>query len=565
MKKTAIALLAAATVAALTASAHTGGAAQPARPNVVVIMTDDQTAESIRVMANVKRLIGAQGATFKNSFVSFPLCCPSRATYLTGQYAHNHRVTSNVAPYGGYDKFAPLQANSLPVWMTAAGYHTAHIGKFLNGYGRSQPTFVPPGWHEWYGSVDPYTYRFWDYTLNENGTLMRYGKSVREYQGDVYTRKAVDVVRGWARETPKTGGERETPLFLSVAYLAPHGGAPQEPDDPVGLGTPARAPRHRGKFASQQLPQPPSFNETDVSDKPEGVRFRPRLDEAKIAAVTNLYRQELESLLAVDEGVSSIVSALRAAGELENTLIIFTSDNGFFHGEHRLVSGKGRVYDPAVRVPLLMRGPGVPRRVSVTEQVANVDLAATIVDAAHAVPGRRLDGVSLLPLARDPGRFLGRDILLETRTFSALRTPRYLYVNDHRGERELYDLERDPFQLRSRHRDPGLTWLRLELSKRLARLRACKSNWCRVVPRVWVKTSCTRKAGPTAFLRGEDLEEVRLVRFRVGGTVVAAETKRPFRTKLPTGAQAVRATTTLADGRVVTLDRAAARCPSGQR
>ena len=564
MKKTVVGILLVAVIAAIGSSTRTGSAAVPTHPNVVVVMTDDQTVESMRVMANVRRLLGSQGATFRNSFASFPLCCPSRATFLTGQYAHNHRVTDNVPPHGGYQKFAPLQANALPVWLQSSGYRTVHIGKFLNGYGRTNPTEVPPGWDEWYGAADPSTYRFWDYTLNENGMLVRYGKTVRDYQTDVFTRKAVDVVRRWARETPRAGGERQAPLFLSVAYLAPHGGAPQESDDPPGFGTPAPAPRHRDRFASELLPQPPSFDERDVSDKPSVVRYRPRLDEAKIAAITERYQQELESLLAVDEGVSSIINALRSAGELENTLILFTSDNGFFHGEHRLVGGKGRVYDPAVRVPLLMRGPRVPRGVRVTEQVANVDLAATIVDATHAVPGRRLDGVSLLPLARDPGRFLGRDILLETRTFSAIRTPSYLYVNNGRGEREVYDLVRDPDQLRSRHRDPGLTWLRLELSRRLARLRGCAANWCRVAPRVWVKTGCTKKGERVAYLRGQDLRSVRLVRYRIGGTTVAAQ-RQPFKMKLPREAKSVRATTTLSDGRVISQDRTAPACTAPKK
>ena len=143
------------------------------RPNVVVLMTDDQTVESMRVMPNVKTLLADQGVTFDNSFVSYPLCCPSRATFLTGQYAHNHGVWGNAAPNGGYYKLD--STNTLPVWLQRAGYQTIHLGKYLNGYGTRSQTEIPPGWGEWYGSLDPSTYRFRDYTLNENGKLVTYG------------------------------------------------------------------------------------------------------------------------------------------------------------------------------------------------------------------------------------------------------------------------------------------------------------------------------------------------------------------------------------------------------
>src|SRR5215211_8531392 len=169
------------------ASSSTSDAATPSqRPNIVVVMSDDQTLESLRVMSNVNELLARQGATFTNNFVSFPLCCPSRTTFLTGQYGHNHTVMGNAPPQGGYEKLRPTENSTLPVWLRAAGYHTIHIGKYLNGYGRADPTHVPAGWSEWYGSVDPSTYRFYGYTLNENGRLVNYGSSPQEYQGDVY-------------------------------------------------------------------------------------------------------------------------------------------------------------------------------------------------------------------------------------------------------------------------------------------------------------------------------------------------------------------------------------------
>ena len=320
---------------------------QLTKPNVLVILTDDQTVESMRVMAGVRAELGAAGTTFERSFVSNPLCCPSRATLYTGQYTHNHGVIGNRPPEGGYGRLD--KSEWLPVWLQRAGYHTVHIGKFMNRYGQdSPPTEVPPGWDEWYTSVDPSTYSFTQYQLNENG-VVSWG---RKYSTDEYSDRAVDAVE---RLAPGTD-----PFFLSVAYLAPHSGRPAESDDPAGLATPMPAPRHRDAFAAEPLPAWPAFDEADVSDKPSFVRRLPRLSAERTAAVTEMYRQELESLLAVDEGIVRVVGALRAAGELDKTLIVFTSDNGFFHGEHRVPYGKVMVYEPSIRVPLILRGPGVP-------------------------------------------------------------------------------------------------------------------------------------------------------------------------------------------------------------
>jgi arylsulfatase A-like enzyme len=445
--------------------------APQAKPNIVVVMTDDQTVESMRVMGNVETLLARQGTSFTNSFASFPLCCPSRATYITGQYGHNHTIMGNAAPAGGYDKLAPTHANTLPAWLQRAGYFTVHVGKYLNGYGRARPTEVPAGWTEWYGSIDPSTYRFYNYTLNENGRLVTYGTGAANYQADVYNRKATELIRRLAPAAQ--------PFFLSVAFLAPHSGGPRDPDDPANLATPSPAPRHRNRFSSEPLPMPPSFNEADVSDKPAGIRNRSLIGPARRNAIRENYQQRLESLLAVDESVRDIVGALAATHELNRTLIVFTADNGFFHGEHRVQTGKLLVYEPSVRVPLILRGPGLPHGARRASLVANVDLAATILDAANATPGRLLDGRSLLPLARDPLARSGRDILLETTTYSAIRTPQHVYVQHSTGEEELYDLVADPHQLESLHADPRFTALKNDLAARLARLRTCAGDACR--------------------------------------------------------------------------------------
>jgi len=555
---TLVALLSVAVVVGLAGTDGVDAATAPQRPNVLVLMTDDQTLESVRVMANVRSLLAAQGTTFANSFVSYSLCCPSRATFLTGQYAHNHGVMGNAPPQGGSAKLD--HSNTLAVWLQRSGYRTVHLGKFLNGYGRDATPPVPPGWSEWYGSVDPSTYRFFNYTLNENGTLHTYAGS---YQTDLYASKAVDLVGRLAAATQ--------PFFLSVAFLAPHNGQPRDGDDPANLGTPSPAPRHRNRFAAEPLPQPPSFNEADVSDKPAAVRRRAGLGPRRVTAERELYQQRLESLLAVDEAIGRIVDAVRTSGELGRTLIVFTSDNGFMHGEHRIPSGKVVVYEPSIRVPLILRGPGVPRGRTHRDLVVNADVAATILDAANARAGRPLDGRSLLPLARDVRRRLGRDILLETSNYSAIRTPRFKYVEYRTGEQELYDLARDPYELTSRHADPALAGIKAELARRLAKLRTCRGAACRAGARVALtaryragRARCVR-SNVRVGLRGADVTRVTRAEFRLAGRRLRVDARRPFTATVAKGRLArrgrlLRVALTFADGREQTLDRSLRRC-----
>jgi len=538
-------------VAAASATTAPHAATPRPKPNVIVVMSDDQALESMRVMANVQRTLAAEGATFTNNFVSYSLCCPSRSTFLSGQYAHNHGVLGNQPPQGGYEKWRATESNSLPVWLQAAGYRTVHIGKYLNGYGRQDATHVPSGWSEWYGSVDPSTYQYFNYTLNENGRLVRYGAAAADYQADVYTARAVDAVKRLAPQAQ--------PFFLSVAYLAPHAGGPRESDDPRNLGTPHPAPRHRNRFASEPLPASPSFNEADVSDKPAAVRRRPSFTQQRINAITENYRQRLESILAVDEGVAAIVRALQESGELANTLFVYTSDNGFFHGEHRIANGKVQLYEPSVRVPLVVRGAGVPRGVRLTQASINVDLAPTIVDAAGARPGRTLDGTSLLPLLGDRNRFSGRDVLLETPGYAAIHTPRYVYAEYVTGERELYDLFVDRDELASKHDDPAYARVRSDLAARLLRLRSCKGAQCRVGPRLALSIRCVGRAH-RATLAGSEVRLVTRVDVLYRGRSAGADRRAPFAVKLPRSAGGVRVTATLGDGRRVSYDRTARAC-----
>jgi N-acetylglucosamine-6-sulfatase len=449
-------------------------AAAQVRPNVLVIESDDQTVESIRVMDNVNSLIGSHGATFENSFVNFSLCCPSRATFLTGQYAHNHGVLGNMPPSGGFSRFEALHGdNNLAVWLQRAGYYTAMIGKYLNGYANQPP--MPPGWSEWHAAA-PDEQKVYNYSLNNNGTLVNYGQSPADFKQDVLTAKAVNFVD---RLAPKA-----KPFFLWLTYTAPHVGVPDpSPNPPFDCQDAAKpAPRHADAFDSEPLPMPPNFNEADVSDKPAAIRKLPLLNASQIADIQRKYRCELESLLSVDEGVKQIVDALRATGELDNTLVVYTSDNGYFHGEHRIPGNKRHIYEESIRVPLEMRGPGIPQGVNVRDLAINADLAPTIVDVAKANPGLVMDGRSLIGVAQNPGIERGRQLLIEEPIFKAIRTERYMYAEHNTGERELYDVQKDPFELVSRHNAPAYASVKAQLATRLHELQNCAGSSCLAHP-----------------------------------------------------------------------------------
>jgi N-acetylglucosamine-6-sulfatase len=533
------------------------------RPNVVVVMSDDQHADSMSVMSSVNQQIGGQGARFVNGFASFPLCCPSRATFLTGQYGHNHGVMANDPPEGGFLKLD--STNTLPVWLQQAGYYTGHVGKYLNGYERVAPSPIPPGWTEWYGTTR--TYRFYGYQINENGTLVDYGDTADQYQADVFTQKAVDFIH---RRAPDA-----RPFFLSVAYLAPHGGGPSvNPQPPSDCNATAKpAPRHANAFDNEPLPQPPSFNEADVSDKPIAIQQRPTLDATDVANIERRYSCRLESILAVDEGVAQIVDALRDEGEFEETVFVYTSDNGFFHGEHRVPSGKNLVYEPSVRVPLLVHGPGIRDGVTVEDLAVNADLAPTILDLTGANAGRTMDGLSLLEAAEEPDEKRGWAVLLETRQYSAVRTERYVYVEYvDTGERELYDLDNDPHQLQSLHADPSFDAVEGALANLLGGLRTCAGSGCRGTPVLKLKLAYRKGAGGCAegavraIVKGADAGLVLSAGYSVGTKQAGRDDGPPFKQRIAAGKlkrrgkSEISADATLLDGRETTLDKKVRRC-----
>jgi N-acetylglucosamine-6-sulfatase len=443
-------------------------AAAQAAPNFIVLMTDDQASGEMSVMPKTRNLIGRRGVSFDRFYSSFPLCCPSRTTFLTGQYSHNHGVLGNGTPIGGFE--ALDQPDTLNVWLQNAGYHTVHVGKYLNGYGLADPTYVPPGWDEWYGALDSTTNRYQNYQLNENGTITGYGNAPADYKTDVYARKTVAAI-----EQRAALGPAADPFFIFTGFTAPH--LPAE-----------AARRHRTRFRARALPRARSFNEADVSDKPRFIRKIRRFSAAKVRKITRFSRSRARTLLAVDEAVASIVRALQDNGLGGNTYVMFVSDNGFFFGQHRIGKGKYLPYEGAARVPLLIRGPGVAQNRVSEELTANVDLAPTILELSGATPSVTVDGRSLLPYLQQPSKHSNRPILLEANTrddpspglpYTGIRTQRFKFIKYRTGEEELYDLARDPGELTSRHRSRRYRRTRRALANRLGALRNCAGAGCR--------------------------------------------------------------------------------------
>jgi len=460
--------------AALAATALLSPAAAAAgRPNVVLIQADDQTAREFtgKVMPKTMNLLTRPGTRFTDYIATTSQCCPSRASLLTGQYAHNHGVLSNNRGYPGLvDK-----DNVLPVWLQQAGYNTIHVGKFLNGYARfaDRPADVAPGWTDWRTVVGG-RFGYYSYFLSRNGKWSHFGHRDSDYVTRVLTRNAVSAIRHYAR--------RQAPFYLQLDQHAPHTSGGKEPGRCSGKGIRAAKPDPLDVDAFRKTPlrHPPSFNEKHMSDKPKFLRNVPRINHATRTKIRGHWRCALASLVGIDRSVATVYHAVKRAGELHNTVFIYTSDNGLFYGEHRLARGKVLPYEEALRLPLVIDlPPGYPRVRRLKEPVANIDLAPTILDLANAQPCppagecRTMDGRSLMPLFTDTGQWPDdRGLLTEyqarapgryqTCQFDGIRTRSSIYVEHHSVvddprdptchdtlEVERYNLIRDPFELRN--------------------------------------------------------------------------------------------------------------------
>ncbi|MDQ4082151.1 MAG: sulfatase [Actinomycetota bacterium] len=400
-----------------------------AKPNIVLVLTDDQRWDTVRAMPAVSRELVARGVTFTNAFVVNPLCCPSRVSILTGRYSHSTGVYSNRGRYGGAAAFD--ETSTLATWLSEAGYRTAYVGKYLNRY---WGTHVPLGWERWFGYLGSYV----NFTVNDDGSSVFYGSEPDDYATDVFADEAVSFVE-----------ETRDPFFLVFAPFAPH--LPAMP-----------AARHAAAFAGLRPWRPPAFNEADVSDKPRWLR---QAAGVSAAYIDHVRRAQLQSLLAVDEAVARIVRTLKETGRIDNTILVFTSDNGFSWGEHRHL-GKHVPYEESIRVPLVMRfdALGLGRRIE-KRFVTNIDLAPTLARlAGTAAPAA--EGRDLLPLLRGLDARWRRTFLVENLgrplgdgdapTYCAVRTARFKYVAYSTREEELYDLRADPHELRNRVGDPAL-------------------------------------------------------------------------------------------------------------
>jgi len=493
-------LVSTSSVSSVSAAAAPASSRESDSPNIVVIMTDDQdvTMGSLAYMPRLQQLLVQQGMSFSQFFATQTLCCPSRVTFLRGQYTHNHQVYTNLPPLGGFEKMLALnlESDTTATALSNAGYHTALIGKYLNGYPlSSNQTYIPPGWDEWFVPISNGAYGSYNYTVNDNGALVAYGQTPADYITDVLAAEALDFL------DRNSGQPSDPPFFLLLSFYAPHSPA-----------NPAR--RHSDLFPDAQTPRTIGFNETDMSDKPAFMQAVPSLSPAVIQDLDFQYRRRAQSLQAVDEAIGEIVQSLQASGQLERTVIVFLSDNGYHLGQHRLPAGKGTAYEEDIRMPLIVRGPGVPAGVVRSELTAMIDLAPTLVELGGGQLGHPSDGRSLTPLLTSAAPAAGwRQALLiehyraatlhmpareadwepiepmdvfmhsidqQQTAYTALRTAGYTYIDRPGSDDELYDLTRDPDQVFSRWREtPAI--MRAQLGSFLAPLTTCAGATCRML------------------------------------------------------------------------------------
>jgi len=422
-------------------------APEPLRPNVVVILTDDQRADSVGAMPTVSSL-REEGLSFTNAFTTSPICTPSRVSFLTSRYPRNHGVTAN----------APVQfddTDTLATWLAAAGYTNGLFGKYVNGTDVFGET-VPPGWHDWHAFLGGAGGNFYGFRLNENGTFKTYGES--RYSTDVLRGRLLTFLRAQAAK----------PFFAIFTPFAPH-----DPSEP--------ARRHEDAFADWTPMHPPSWLEEDLSDKPSWVRFLKTIRGPDWPAQTDEnHRQALQTLVAVDEAIAKVLEKLESLGLADNTVVVFTSDHGVHFGEH-WSANKFTAYEEAIRIPYVLWHPGrIPAGETRDELALNLDLAPTIAALGGATPSPNADGMSLVPLLETGGAPWREDFLVESSgeifvpPLEAVRTDRWKYVDlaGNGGIREeLYDLAADPYELQNVAQNPGYAAKLAEMQGRLDALR----------------------------------------------------------------------------------------------
>jgi N-acetylglucosamine-6-sulfatase len=487
--------------------------ADSTRPNILVVMLDDMRSDEMRFAPNARRYVRERGLDFRNSFSPYPLCCPARASFLLGKYAHNHGVLYHEAPYG----FGALDDHlTIAGRLQQAGYQTAMVGKYLNRYGE-QPSlvtgepsehYVPAGWTDWMVGLEtafPWnspnagnTYDYFAFTQNVNGHTVPH---TGEYSSTVIG----DEVRGLIGKYHRA----DEPFFMWVTPVAPHHGTPVEPDDPPPYQeaqgylqeflTPARPDSVKGMFDDQishafGTPADGSPAEADVSDKPKNIRKWIETTPTEQLRLRDVTRQRAESIYAWDLEFGKIVDRLKQTGEYDDTVIVFTSDNGYYLGEHRQRLGKIKAHEPVLHVPLVVAGPGIEQGARY-HPITTLDLTATLLDLAGAKPLPAMDGASKLALMTGPDQpwtvpVVTEGLVLdvyrrrnsgmpEGLTTSGIRTGGYKLIRYANDESELYDLMRDPNELHSLWSDPGHAEVRDQLVALWEQYKTCRRDACR--------------------------------------------------------------------------------------
>jgi N-acetylglucosamine-6-sulfatase len=421
------------------------------RPNIVLILTDDLDTPTTERMPRLGEF-ARQGLSFNHFYAAEPLCAPSRASILTGQYAHNHGVLYNEPPNGGFPAFRGSEASTIATWLHGAGYRTSLVGKYLNGYALGAGEgYVPPGWDDWHGHLTALEDgRYFNYWVNDNGEVIRHGSEQKDYSTDVASRQAVEFIRAEAGKL--------NPIFLYVGVEAPH--------------VPANyAQRYGDEFRYELAPRGPSFDVSDTVAPMTGAEID-KLDE--------LQRWRMRSLGSVEDLLDAVTQALAETGRLEHTYVLFTSDNGLLMGQHRGQAAKSNFYEETIGVPLYVRGPGVS--VGRVEQLAlNIDLAPTLAELAGLPFPDGVDGRSLAPFLRgSPPSSWRSDVYVENyagpdQTY-ALRSPDQLYANS--DEIRLFDMRADPYQIKNLRRLTSPSVLEA-LERRAAGLARCRGATCR--------------------------------------------------------------------------------------
>ena len=432
------------------------------RPSFIIVIDDDLNTRSLAELPDIVGLVGEPGTRFRSAFATTPLCGPSRVSFFTGCYAHNHGITDNLS---AAPKFSGAgDTDCLPVWLHRIGYRTGLIGKYLNHY--EDGAYIPPGWTSWYSVLG----LFEKMRVSDNGTET----TCPGHTAIIYGEKAESFLADVAPDEP---------FFLWIGVNAPH--SPPEVEQ-----------RYAAEFAEAVLPRPPSFNAFGQNEV-DWLAAKPLLTSEQIATVEAHHRDRLRSMLSVRDLLARVVASLQALGRLDSTYIVLTSDHGYHQGQHRLRPGKMTAFDEDIRIPMMVRGPNVAAGQIRTEIVANIDLAPTIANLAGAATPAWVDGRSFAALLRgEPIAWGRRQIGIEVwhvrsnnpavtnvPDYFGLRSELCKFVEYATGETEWYRLELDPHELKNKPREDDPNEFD-NLRRAAARIRACSGEECRLAESV---------------------------------------------------------------------------------